>query len=527
MAQYDVVVIGAGIAGLTAAAYLARGGARVVVCEQDEQAGGYFYSFRREGYLFDAGIKAIENAGIMRPTLAQLGLLDRVKLLRSPIALITETDVQPIRSPEDITAYFNSVMAWFPDQREGLTRILRDVQSIATALGALVAMSSASFAATPEEARRTSGGFGRIAGALARVPAIVSLTRGTLRGYLEQRLSNPRVVNLLCDVFPDGTTPFFGLAYYSMFLDYYYPQGGMQRVPDVLASAIREWGGEVRTRSEVLHIGMASGRATGVTLADGTEIHAGYVISCGDARRAFTQLLPEGAVPPQFLATLLKAEPSHSVFTVFLGVDLAAEDLRLQGCPHVFYAPDRNGVGGTDRQQTADYFARVPQEISVPCIVDAGLAPPGKSGIILSALTTWHYADHWGTDNGKPTERYEQLRARFASQMVASLEKFIPGLASRTEFVLTGTPYTLNARTSNYEGAIMGWSYDRTKTLHRGSLLQMGRSVRTPVPNLYMAGHWAFSPGGSPVAVMTGKLAANQILKATGTKRPVNEVHGS
>ena len=518
MAKYDVVVIGAGIAGLTAAAYLARGGARVVVCEQDDRAGGYFYSFRREGYLFDAGIKAIENAGIMRPTLAQLGLLDKVNLLRSPIALITETDVQPIRSPEDITAYFNSVMAWFPDQREGLTRILRDVQSIATALGALVGMSSASFAATPAEGRKASGGFGRIAGALARVPAIMSLTRGTLRGYLEQRLSNPRVVNLLCDVFPDGTTPFFGLAYYSMFLDYYYPQGGMQRVPDVLAAAIREWGGEVRTRSEVLHIGMASGRATGVTLADGTEIHAGYVISCGDARRAFTQLLPEGAVPPQFLATLLKAEPSHSVFTVFLGVDLPAEDLRLQGCPHVFYAPDRNGVGGTDRQQTADYFARVPQEISVPCIVDAGLAPPGKSGIILSALTTWHYADHWGTDNGKPTERYEQLRARFASQMVASLEKFIPGLASRTEFLLTGTPYTLNARTSNYEGAIMGWSYDRTKTLHRGSLLQMAKSVRTPVPNLYMAGHWAFSPGGSPVAVMTGKLAANQILKTTGRK---------
>jgi phytoene dehydrogenase-like protein len=102
--------------------------------------------------------------------------------------------------------------------------------------------------------------------------------------------------------------------------------------------------------------------------------------------------------------------------------------------------------------------------------------------------------------------------------MVASLEKFIPGLASRTEFVLTGTPYTLNTRTSNYQGAIMGWSYDRTKTLDRGSLLQMAKSVRTPVPNLYMAGHWAFSPGGSPVAVMTGKLAANQILKATGKK---------
>jgi hypothetical protein len=95
-------------------------------------------TFRREGYLFDAGIKTIENARIMRLTLAQLGLLDRLDLLRSPIALITETDVRPIRSPEDITAHFSSAMNWFPDQREGLSRVLRDVQCIATALGAPV-----------------------------------------------------------------------------------------------------------------------------------------------------------------------------------------------------------------------------------------------------------------------------------------------------------------------------------------------------------------------------------------------------
>ncbi len=66
---------------LTAAAHLARGGTRVIVCEQHDQAGGCFNPFRRGGYLFDAGIKAIENA------------------------LITETDVRPIRSPENITAF--------------------------------------------------------------------------------------------------------------------------------------------------------------------------------------------------------------------------------------------------------------------------------------------------------------------------------------------------------------------------------------------------------------------------------------
>jgi hypothetical protein len=81
------------------------------------------------------------------------------------------------------------------------------------------------------------------------------------------------------------------------------------------------------------------------------------------------------------------------------------------------------------------------------------------------------------------------------------------------EFSLTGTPYSLYTRTLNEKGAIVGWSYDRAVTWSRGSILQIARSVRTPIANLLMAGHWAFSPGGSPVAVLTGRLAASAILK--------------
>ncbi len=516
MQRHDVIIIGAGIAGLTSAAYLAQSGAHVLVCEQSTQVGGYFNSFRRDGYLFDGGIKAIENAGILRPTLAQLGLLDRVKLTASPIALITQSDVQPIQSPADIDSYFFSMMALFPGQRVGLGRVLHDVQSITTALTALVRLSSSSFAATPEEARKMAGGFRQNLGALARIPSVMSLSKGTLRGYLTRHLSDPHLINLLCDVFPDGTTPLFGLAYYSLFLDYYYPEGGMQAVPDALAASIREKGGQILLNADVQQITTAAGRATGVVLADGSACSAGHVIACGDARRTFTKLLPLGSLPDRFLAPMLRAEPSHSVFTVFLGVNIPADQLGLKGCPHVFYAPDLLGIEGTDRVGTDDYFSRVPQEISVPCLLQPGLAPEGKSGIILSALTTWHYAGHWGTEDGRPTPQSENLRNRFAEQMVTSLTKFIPALADSIELQFTSTPFSMQARTLNDKGAIVGWSYDQHRTWSRGSLLQIAKSVRTPIPNLLMAGHWAFSPGGSPIAVLTGKLAANSILRSRG-----------
>lgn len=73
--QYDVIITGAGLSGLIAAAYLLKEGAHVLVCEQAGQVGGLFNSFRREGYQFDCGIKAVENSAVMMPMLAQLDLL--------------------------------------------------------------------------------------------------------------------------------------------------------------------------------------------------------------------------------------------------------------------------------------------------------------------------------------------------------------------------------------------------------------------------------------------------------------------
>jgi phytoene dehydrogenase-like protein len=72
--DYDVVIVGGGIAGLTAAAYLCNSGYQVVVCEKEKKVGGLVNSFNYKGFTFDGGIRAIENSGIVMPMLRQLGL---------------------------------------------------------------------------------------------------------------------------------------------------------------------------------------------------------------------------------------------------------------------------------------------------------------------------------------------------------------------------------------------------------------------------------------------------------------------
>jgi len=89
---YDVVIIGGGLAGLSAGAYIARDGHSLLVCEQADQTGGYFRSFEREGFYFDAGIKAVENAGMLLPMLQQLKLDNKVNLHKCVSAIVLADD---------------------------------------------------------------------------------------------------------------------------------------------------------------------------------------------------------------------------------------------------------------------------------------------------------------------------------------------------------------------------------------------------------------------------------------------------
>jgi phytoene dehydrogenase-like protein len=90
---YDAIIIGGGLSGLTAAAFLSKGGAKVLVCEQANHVGGLFNSFWQSGYSFDSGIKAVENSSVMMPMLAQLGLLEQIHFQPSPIALVIGSQV--------------------------------------------------------------------------------------------------------------------------------------------------------------------------------------------------------------------------------------------------------------------------------------------------------------------------------------------------------------------------------------------------------------------------------------------------
>src|SRR4030042_7163529 len=101
--NYDAVVIGGGIAGLTAASYLAKSGNTTLLCEKENKCGGLINTFEREGFVFDGGIRAIENSGVVFPMLKQLKL--DIEFVKNHISIGIEDWVVRIKSEESIKEY--------------------------------------------------------------------------------------------------------------------------------------------------------------------------------------------------------------------------------------------------------------------------------------------------------------------------------------------------------------------------------------------------------------------------------------
>src|SRR5512137_1321088 len=126
--SYDVLIVGAGMAGLTAAAYLSRAGLKVVVCEKENRTGGLVNSFEFNGFTFDGGIRAIENSGMVSPMLRQLGI--EVEFLPSPVSIGIGRDVARIDSRESLGAYQALLEKYFPANKPDIAEIIQQSRKV-------------------------------------------------------------------------------------------------------------------------------------------------------------------------------------------------------------------------------------------------------------------------------------------------------------------------------------------------------------------------------------------------------------
>ncbi|PXX55544.1 prolycopene isomerase [Nocardia tenerifensis] len=484
--SYDVVVIGSGLGGLTAAALLAQTGRSVLVVERHNRLGGYAHSFSRKRQVFDSAVHLIAGAELsdtghpsMLPLLLDsLGVADRCAFHRLDLlyrAAFPGLTVDVPTGPDFLDVHARL----FPREKLGLRRL----QRLSTQLAREVMRTPPDL--PPGELRA------------AGLPLSHEYRHRTAGSVFDDHLRDPRLKALLGTLWPYLGVPPSKAGFDTwapMLMNYvdlgvYYCAGSFQNLVNAIGSGLTDAGGELLLKTTVRRILVQDGRIGGVVLDNGQRIRAETVISNADPVQTCAELIGTPGVDTAYLRSLRAMRPSLSAAVAFLSTDMDLEQLDIAHETFLYDEWDHDVVFQKMVKGEVPALA-----VTVPTLSDPTLSRNARHLVTLSTLLPYDAVESW-RDN---KSRYERL-------LLDKLEQVIPGINDHIDFIEGGTPRTMERYTLNLRGAIYGWEHSPEQSgtdrmPHRG-----------PVDGLYFSGHWT-QPGGGVLTVVSSGIQTAELV---------------
>jgi phytoene dehydrogenase-like protein len=362
----------------------------------------------------------------------------------------------------------------------------------------------------------------------------VARLMGPVDEHLARFSRNQALIDIIAQHFFQKTPTYFALSYFSLYLDYRYPRGGTGKLPEAVLDFILAHGGEIRTDTEI--VGIDHGRRT---LRDaGGESYSWRKLVWAADQKTLYRVVDSAAIADANARrstearrdAIAGAKGGDSVSTLFLSLDLDPGYFSQIASAHFFYTPSRTGLSKADIRELAPadpsegaftrdkariiawtrrYYELTTYEISCPALRDPALAPAGKTGLVVSTLM--EHALHRHVHGMGWHEEYQRLCDDCIVDVLGST--IYPRLKAAIIERFSSSPLTLERIAGNADGAITGWAFTNPSMPAVNNLPAIARSILTPIPDVCQAGQWTFSPSGLPISILTGKLAANRVLK--------------
>jgi phytoene dehydrogenase-like protein len=497
-ARYDVLVVGAGLGGLAAAARLARAGRSVRILERHRAPGGYATTFVRGRFEFEVSLHALSGIGApgsrgpLWTGLEELGVNERLRFLPVPSLGRTVAPGLDLRIPASQDGALAALVDAFPRERSGLVRFFERV-----------------FAIDREIAEVEAGGpRGWSIQSMTRYPALFHALTVPLSVLLYRELEDPLArlaVGQLWSYF--GLPPSrLSLALFAAGLARYlrfgvcYLEGKSRALAAALVAVIEEAGGELSLGEGAARILAQDGRVRGVISDSGEQLEAATVVANASPLTVAHELIGAELLPDAHLRRLSRAEPSASSVCVHLGLSRDRRELGLED-HQVFLSETvdlEEQYAGTRRLEAPGSFL-----ITAYSVTDPGFAPPGTSVVTLVTLSDGRA---W---QGVSGERYRSLKQRYADEMVRRAARLYPELPASIEVREVSTPRTNQRFTGNPLGAIYGFA----STVAESPAFRLEQ--RAPLEGLWFAGAWTRPGAGFELAIASGLTAASGILEET------------
>ena len=522
---YDAIVIGAGHNGLTAAAYLARGGLSTLVLERRDIVGGCCVTEE-----IAAGCRVSTTsyiASMLRPeVISELGLADHgLRMIPCDPAIqvpFPDGHVVPWwadreRAREEFSKISTKDAARFVQVDDQLKKLARYLQPFFMEPPPEIDTSSLK---GWSDLFRTGKRFRGISS--AEISQLVSFLTGSLGEFLDQNYESEKMKTMFLanNVYGKHGGPYqpgtaIGLLFHLLSGGehelqgfYGHVMGGMGSITQALAAAGKKLGVEIRTGASVAHVDVRNGRARSVILEDGTELRARVILSNADPKRTFLKFVDAKDLPEDFLFAVRGIKMQGPCAKVNM---VLSEEPRFRGTSPTATALERTFYTLVPSLQFAERcydiakFGEIPEELWVDCVVssnaDASLAPPGKH--ILTCFVQYvPYHLKEGT--------WDQNRELLGDRVIKKIAEYAPNVPGSIVARQVLTPLDLERTYGLTEGNIFHGDL-RLEQLFFMRPVPGWSQYRTPIDGLYLCGAGTHPGGG--VTGAPGRNAAHQVLR--------------
>ncbi len=520
--EYDAIVVGGGLAGLTSAAYLCLYGYRTLLCEKSHKTGGLVNTFQYQGYSFDAGIRAFENSGILFPMLKSLGL--ELEFTANPVSIGIDDRWTSLGGRDSLKSYAKMLTMIFPKNVPDIDKIMLEIQKVMDYMDVLYGIDNPLFLENMKDPKLLKTLLPWLLKYQVNIRKAGRLNQPVV-SYLKRFTSSQALIDMITQHFFKDTPAFFALSYFGLYLDYLYPKGGTGVLAGTVTDFIVRSGGEILTDTAVARVDIHKKQ---LYTSNGDCYNYKKLVWAADQKALYKAVDAHTPQAGSQRAAVDKGRGGDSILSLFMCVNLDREYFADRRGMHAFYTPSVAGLTSlTDWNEATDadgelyewigqYLERTTYEISCPALRDAALAPEGKTGVIVSTLMDYRLVRHISETGGY--DRFKEYCTRKVTEVLEA--SVFPGISGNVEFVLCSTPLTIERETGNAHGAITGWAFTNDILPAESRFRKITNAINTPFDDIYQCGQWTFSPSGLPVSILTGKLAADAIrkkMKGAGT----------
>jgi phytoene dehydrogenase-like protein len=509
-----IIVIGSGMAGLTAAAALAQAGHAVTIYEQYPAPGGVTAPYEKDGYRWDLGQLLIEGLGPNEPTghvLDSLGVLDKVRVEVDDRGYVFPTF--EVRKPAEyggVRWRIEQLKQQFPAEAAGLERYWKDYLRFTRLM---------TLGRRLEGTQGLHGLFGRLKLYNTMLPFLPKKDWSAaqlMNFYFKDEKLKCVFISILADFFTPPSE-FIGLGVFALNaektfekrmpveiapgavqLSHYSILGGINTIVEALVERIRALGGQIHTGRAVRQILVEAGHVTGVVDEYGEQAPADVIVASGGAKETFLKLVGDANLPGDFAGQVRGIPLMDSVFMLHLALDFDPRPY-VHGAVTYYYGT-YDVEGEIKRGQQGEYHeGQAGYVVHVPTLHSPDMAPEGRHAMTIYTICPDTLKE------GSWAERKQE----YANKLLGYAEQRIPGLQEHSQLLAVITPDEWRLRTHTDHHAFGGIS----------PVLGAWRVPhQTPIQGLWFIGGQSESGGGVNNVVQAAYKTAQKILHAQPPK---------